>query len=55
MLATFCCVALIGVFGSFLGGEIGLPELGPVLAIAAGVCIIESAKRKVKEGEGSGI
>jgi hypothetical protein len=51
MLATFLCVALIGIFGCFLGGEIGMPELGSILAIATGVCIIEDTKRKAKRGQ----
>ena len=54
MLGTFFCVALIGVFGSFLGSEIGMSELGPILAIATGVCIVEDAKRKAGRSKGNG-
>lgn len=53
MVATFLCVALVGVFGAFLGSEFGLPELGSILSIATGVCIIEAAKSKAKKADGS--
>lgn len=49
MLATFLCVALVGVFGSFFGSEINLPEIGPVLAIATGICILEAPRRKARQ------
>ena len=52
MFATFLAVALVGVFGCFLGSEIGLPEIGSVLAIATGICIMESSKHKVKSDQG---
>ena len=48
MLATFTCVSLVGMFGCFLGAEIGVPEIGSVLAIATGVCLLEGAKNKGK-------